>query len=509
MGATSQPMSSSRSIALLLLAPAAAALSHSRVALSSPRLSSPVASAALSHSRAALSSPRLSSPVASAALSHSRAALSSPRLSSPVASAAQQPQKVVSLTPASAVAFARGEMQLVSVPCDADSDGCLAFCDAEECAVVAPSGVVQRLKVGGYFALWFLLSVGYSITNKRVTNALPCPWSVATATVVVGSLFVNLLWLTGLRRRPRLSAATYRALIPIGTFHAIGHIAGTVGTAAGSVSFAQVVKAAGPVYACVLSAAVLKQAVSLRVWLSLAPIIAGVGLATLKELSFAWAALLGAVASDLALALRNVLSKQSMGALSTSDGDKLAPADMFGLLTCISAAVSVPAALLVEGRALPALWASAAAGYPAGSLGLAGQVAATGLYFYGYSEVAMKALNNVHPVTHAIGNTMRRVVIMLVCMVAFRTPMTPLGACGSALAIGGSYLYATVKQQEKAAEVKAAQAAADADRVSENLEAWSSQPSPSSAEAEATARKLKEALPLEVSPVEAAEAEAE
>ena len=423
-------MSSSRSLALLLLAPAAAALSHSRVALSSPRLSSPVASAALSHSRAALSSPRLSSPVASAA---------------------QQPQKVVSLTPASAVAFARGEMQLVSVPCDADSDGCLAFCDAEECAVVAPSGVVQRLKVGGYFALWFLLSVGYSITNKRVTNALPCPWSVATATVVVGSLFVNLLWLTGLRRRPRLSAATYRALIPIGTFHAIGHIAGTVGTAAGSVSFAQVVKAAGPVYACVLSAAVLKQArlplglrlglrlrlplhppslscpadlaaetrpslppppqaVSLRVWLSLAPIIAGVGLATLKELSFAWAALLGAVASDLALALRNVLSKQSMGALSTSDGDKLAPADMFGLLTCISAAVSVPAALLVEGRALPALWASAAAGYPAGSLGLAGQVAATGLYFYGYSEVAMKALNNVHPVTHAIGNTMRRVL---------------------------------------------------------------------------------------------------
>ena len=197
---------------------------------------------------------------AAAALSHSRAALSSPRLSSPVASAVQQPQKVVSLTPASAVAFARGEMQLVSVPCDADSDGCLAFCDAEECAVVAPSGVVQRLKVGGYFALWFLLSVGYSITNKRVTNALPCPWSVATATVVVGSLFVNLLWLTGLRRRPRLSAATYRALIPIGTFHAIGHIAGTVGTAAGSVSFAQVVKAAGPVYACVLSAAVLKQA---------------------------------------------------------------------------------------------------------------------------------------------------------------------------------------------------------------------------------------------------------
>jgi len=272
---------------------------------------------------------------------------------------------------------------------------------------------------------------------------------VATATVVVGSLFVNLLWLTKLRQPPRLSKAAYRSLLPIGAFHAIGHIAGTVGTAAGSVAFAQVIKAAGPVYACVLSSTVLKQAVSMRVWLSMIPIMLGVALATVHELSFAWAALLGAVASDLALALRNVLSKQSMGVMQTLDGDAIAPADMFGLLTCISALVSVPLAVMVEGRMLPSLWATAAASSPGGSLGLGMQVALTGLYFYAYSEVAMKALSNVHPVTHAIGNTMRRVVIMLVCMVAFRTPMTPLGACGSALAIGGSYVYAIVKQREK------------------------------------------------------------
>ena len=56
----------------------------------------------------------------------------------------------------------------------------------------------------------------------------------------------------------------------------------------------------------------------------------------------------------------------------------------------------------------------------AASVGLLGQVLLTGLYFYGYSEVAMKALKNVHPVTHAIGNTMRRVVIMLICIAVFR-----------------------------------------------------------------------------------------
>ena len=53
------------------------------------------------------------------------------------------------------------------------------------------------------------------------------------------------------------------------------------------------------------------------------------------------------------------------------------------------------------------------------------------------AQVAMKALKNVHPVTHAIGNTLRRVIIMLVCIVVFRTPMSLPGLIGSAFAIGG------------------------------------------------------------------------
>ena len=72
----------------------------------------------------------------------------------------------------------------------------------------------------------------------------------------------------------------------------------------------------------------------------------------------------------------------------------------------------------------------------------------------------MKALANVHPVTHAIGNTLRRVIIMLVCMLVFRTPMTLLGAVGSACAIGGSYLYAMTTQREKQKALAAASAAA-------------------------------------------------
>ena len=351
--------------------------------------------------------------------------------------------------PVAVSSLAQGKLTTLTIPCSSDADGCLAMCDDHDvCAIVAPVGFLHRLKVAGLFGLWFVLSVAYSITNKRINNALPCPCSIATSTVAVGSLLVSTLWLTGLRTAPRLPLAALRTLVPIGVCHAIGHVAGTVGVSAGSVSFTQVVKAAGPVYACVLSATVLGQTVSRRVWLSLAPIVLGVALATVKELSFSWMALIGAAVSDLAMAFRNVLSKKSMGVLTDVNGDGLRAQDMFGLLTCISTVVALPVALLAEGRALPAQWSIAAAASSGGSTGLAAQIGLAGLLFYSYSEVAMQALSNVHSITHAVGNTLRRVVIMIASMIFFGTPMTPLGAAGSAIAIGGSYLYVMTKHAE-------------------------------------------------------------
>lgn len=327
----------------------------------------------------------------------------------------------------------------------------------------AQKGWLSRCATTLYFALWYLLSIGHSVTGKQLTNALPLPWSVAAAQIVVGALFALCLWLTGLRAPPTGTLGgmardlpMLARFLPIGAFHAIGHIAGIVGTSRGSVSFAQVVKSAGPIYACVLSSLVLKQAVSLRVWASLLPILGGVALATTSELTLAWAALFGAVISDVALALRNIYCKVSM---EKREGSNLSAANTFALTTCLAALFCVPLAAAAEGQFALATWRAAAPTAAAGRR-LTSQIVLTGLYFYGYSEVAMKALKNVHPVTHAIGNTMRRVVIMLICIAVFHTPMSAAGAVGSAIAIGGSYFYAMVKTEEK--EVAEATAKADA-----------------------------------------------
>jgi hypothetical protein len=43
------------------------------------------------------------------------------------------------------------------------------------------------------------------------------------------------------------------------------------------------------------------------------------------------------------------------------------------------------------------------------------------------------------------GNTVKRVVVIVAAALAFRTPMTPIGIIGSAIAIGGVLLYSIVK----------------------------------------------------------------
>ena len=70
-----------------------------------------------------------------------------------------------------------------------------------------------------------------------------------------------------------------------------------------------------------------------------------------------------------------------------------------------------------------------------------------GAFYYLYNEVAFLALGRVNPVTHAIGNTVKRVVIIIASVIAFKTPISTLGVIGSSIAIAGTLLYSLAKSK--------------------------------------------------------------
>ncbi len=75
-----------------------------------------------------------------------------------------------------------------------------------------------------------------------------------------------------------------------------------------------------------LSAVLFREFLPLPVYLSLVPIIGGVGLASLKELSFTWWSFSTALASAVASASKAILSKKVLDGKPL--GENLTPANM-------------------------------------------------------------------------------------------------------------------------------------------------------------------------------------
>ena len=297
------------------------------------------------------------------------------------------------------------------------------------------------MKISGYFALWYAFNIAYNIYNKSSLNALPYPWTIATIQMISGMFYFVPLWALKIRERPKLTKSDYKTLLPIALCHTGVHVGAVIALGAGAVSFAHIVKASEPVATCVLNAVLLKETLPPFVYATLAPIIFGVGLASLKELSFTWLALGSAMLSNVSSSARGVLSKRTMGA----NGPNLTSQNLYAVLTTMSSFMLIPMMLMIEGIGFFKSFPAAASA----TKSLATTIALSGLTYYAYNEVAFLALSKVNPVTHAVGNTIKRVVIIIASVIAFNTQVTRGGVVGSGIAIMGTLMYSLAMNKVK------------------------------------------------------------
>merc|ERR1711998_631134 len=206
-------------------------------------------------------------------------------------------------------------------------------------------GWLATLKLGALFACWYAFNIGYNVYNKKLLNVYPFPWTMSVLQLGVGILYFLPLWLTGLRQAPTLSVDNLIALIPVAACHAIGHLCTVVSLGAGAVSFTHIVKAAEPFFSVVMSAIFLQSFFPLPVYATLLPVVAGVSIASLSELTFSWTSFLSAMGSNTAFSLCAILSKMQMG---KPLGKNMNAANLYAVLTVLAFLGLLPFALLVE-----------------------------------------------------------------------------------------------------------------------------------------------------------------
>jgi len=125
----------------------------------------------------------------------------------------------------------------------------------------------------------------------------------------------------------------------------------------------------------------------------------------------------------------------------------MSPANLFAAVTCASFVLSLPLALTFEGGILREILRVAAAGAAGGGeAGILACIVASGLFHYLNNEVMYLVLSNVHPITLAVGNTAKRIFIIAAGVLVFATPVSLQTAIGSAIAIGGVFVYSLAKQ---------------------------------------------------------------
>jgi solute carrier family 35 protein E1 len=313
---------------------------------------------------------------------------------------------------------------------------CAAAAPGGDAAAAAKSSLAETLYLGGLFAAWYAANIYFNIFNKQVLAAFPYPLTCTAVQFALGGALAAAAWAVGALARPRASAESLKGIAPLAAVHALGNCLTNVSLGAVAVSFTHTIKAAEPAFSVLLSALFLGEAPTLPVVASLLPIIVGVGLASVSELSFNWTGFWAAMGSNLTFQSRNVLSKKFM--LKGVQG--LDSINLFSVITIMAFFVTAPVALAVEGvRLTPA----AVAAFPPG---LGWKLAAAGAFFHAYQQVSYMILQRVSPVSHSVGNCVKRVVVIVASIIAFGTPVSAQNAAGTALALGGVFAYSQVKR---------------------------------------------------------------
>ncbi|PHU23747.1 Phosphoenolpyruvate/phosphate translocator 1, chloroplastic [Capsicum chinense] len=299
--------------------------------------------------------------------------------------------------------------------------------------------LMDTLVLGSLFGLWYLFNIYFNIYNKQVLKVFQFPVTVTLAQFGVGSILVILMWTLNLYKRPKISGAQLVAILPLAIVHTLGNLFTNMSLGKVAVSFTHTIKAMEPFFSVVLSAMFLGEFPTIWVVSSLVPIVGGVGLASLTEASFNWAGFWSAMASNLTNQSRNVLSKKFM----VRKEESLDNITLFSIITIMSFFLLAPYAFFTEGIKFTPAYLEAA-GMNVNQLYTRSLIAA--LCFHAYQQVSYMILQRVSPVTHSVGNCVKRVVVIVTSVLFFRTPVSPINALGTGVALAGVFLYSRVKR---------------------------------------------------------------
>ncbi|XP_031628438.1 solute carrier family 35 member E1 homolog [Contarinia nasturtii] len=288
--------------------------------------------------------------------------------------------------------------------------------------------------------IWYVVSSSNNVIGKMVLSSFPYPMTVTmvqlTSITLYSGPFFN-LW--GVRKYSDMSWQYYcKLIIPLALGKFFSSVTSHISIWKVPVSYAHTVKATMPLFTVILTRIFFREKQPTSVYLSLVPIITGVGIATMTELSFDMMGLVCALAATLGFSLQNILSKK---VLKDTGIHHLRLLHVLGRLALI---LFLPVWLYMDFTKIihePTV--------TNGDYKVIALLFADGVLNWLQNIIAFSILSLVTPLTYAVASASKRIFVIAISLLVLGNPVTWVNIFGMMLAIFGVLCYNRAKHLSK------------------------------------------------------------
>ncbi|CAF1129020.1 unnamed protein product [Rotaria sordida] len=286
---------------------------------------------------------------------------------------------------------------------------------------------------------WYFISSLANIIGKQLLTIFPYPFSVTLTQLFHGWIYsIPLLRLIGIQQSTDVhSTRIYyiTILVPLAIGKLLSQLTSQISLRLVTISYTHTVKALMPLFTVILSRIILDEEQSITIYLSLLPIIIGVIITSISELSFDIIGLISALFSTCLLALQNIYSKKTLKYINIHH---LA---LLSVLSKLSWCLLIPFWFLLDGS----------------HMDIRRELTPTVIYFilidglcnFIYNVLAFTMISYLSTLSYAIASSTKRITIIIMSIIIFHNRITYMNLFGISLTLIGVILYNKMKYNEK------------------------------------------------------------
>ncbi|XP_070194086.1 solute carrier family 35 member E1 homolog [Littorina saxatilis] len=303
------------------------------------------------------------------------------------------------------------------------------------------STYVEYMKIALVCVMWYLCSASDNIIGKVVLSDFPYPMTMTMIQLLTTSVFLApFLPCVGATKKGQYDRRYFFVMIlPLAFGKFISSVSSYISIWRVSVSYAHTVKATLPLFTVILAKLILGENQILTVYFSLIPIITGVGVATMTEASFDSVGLASALTATLCFSLLTIFTKKCLKETGYNHLQLLV------LISRIATACFLPFWALAD---LPRIIHNT-------EFLNSGKVIQTmvllfcdGLFNMMHNVFAFTVLALVAPLSYAVANATKRIVIISGSILILQNSVTPMNAIGMLIAVFGVLCYNKAKYDQ-------------------------------------------------------------